>query len=65
MLCLVNTVVWCWDMDHNQSNEDTYRSIWVMGLEKDAENIMDREGHEQRSFIKNENEETSVHHHSN
>ena len=32
MLCLVNTVVWRWDMDHNQSNEDTYRSIWVMGL---------------------------------
>ena len=27
MLYLVNTVVWRWDMDHNQSNEDTYRSI--------------------------------------
>ena len=27
MLCLVNTVVWRWDMDHNQRNEDTHRSI--------------------------------------
>ena len=27
MFCLVNTVVWCREMDHNQSNEDTSRSI--------------------------------------
>ena len=50
-------------MDHNESNKDTHRSIRVMGCQKDAEHIMDREGHQRGSLIKKENEATSVHHH--